>query len=123
MGGRGYQTTSFGPPVTPKVIKSLMIANAVVFVGLLKAGVLLSGSFTELWADIEKMATGAILPFLVSILNGQVHSDNKMRLVSLRWKHPRPIMHVGMVKNMAIGVFVVSSSKRVNPQGFSCERP
>ena len=31
MGGRGYQT-SFGPPVTPQIIKNLMIANAVVFV-------------------------------------------------------------------------------------------
>jgi membrane associated rhomboid family serine protease len=30
--GRGYQTVRFGPPVTPNVIKQLLIANLVVFV-------------------------------------------------------------------------------------------
>jgi membrane associated rhomboid family serine protease len=30
--GRGYQTVSFGPPVTPNVIKQLLIANLAVFV-------------------------------------------------------------------------------------------
>jgi len=29
--GRGYQTSSFGPPLTPPVVKYLMIANLVVF--------------------------------------------------------------------------------------------
>ena len=32
MYGRGHQTVSFGPPVTPNVIKYLMIANLAVFV-------------------------------------------------------------------------------------------
>ena len=32
MNGRGYQQMSFGPPVTPQIIKTLMIANLVVFV-------------------------------------------------------------------------------------------
>ena len=32
MQGRGHQTVSFGPPVTPDVIKYLMIANVAVFV-------------------------------------------------------------------------------------------
>ena len=32
MHGRGYQTVSFGPPVTPNVIKQLLIANLAVFV-------------------------------------------------------------------------------------------
>jgi membrane associated rhomboid family serine protease len=31
--GRGYQTIRFGPPVTPNVIKQLLIANLAVFVG------------------------------------------------------------------------------------------
>jgi membrane associated rhomboid family serine protease len=30
--GRGYQTVRFGPPVTPNVIKQLLIANLAVFV-------------------------------------------------------------------------------------------
>lgn len=32
MNGRGYQQMSFGPPVTPQVVKNLMIANLVVFI-------------------------------------------------------------------------------------------
>ncbi len=32
MYGRGYNTSGFGPPVTPNVIKQLMIANVAVFV-------------------------------------------------------------------------------------------
>ena len=32
MYGRGHQTVSFGPPVTPNVIKQLLIANLAVFV-------------------------------------------------------------------------------------------
>ncbi len=68
----------------------LVVVNAVAFVGLLKLDVLFSGAWTELWADIEKVVTGAVLPFLVGILNGQVGADNKARLVFLRWQHPLP---------------------------------
>ena len=32
MHGRGYQTSSFGPPLTPPIVQQLMIANLVVFV-------------------------------------------------------------------------------------------
>ena len=32
MHGRGYQTSGFGPPLTPPVVQHLMIANLVVFV-------------------------------------------------------------------------------------------
>lgn len=68
----------------------LLAVNAVAFVGLLKMNVLFSGAWTELWADLEEVATGAVLPFLVSILNGQLGADNKARLVFLRWRHPLP---------------------------------
>jgi membrane associated rhomboid family serine protease len=48
--GRGYQTVSFGPPVTPNVIKQLLIANLAVFVA--------QALFVNLWQ------LGAVTPYL-----------------------------------------------------------
>jgi membrane associated rhomboid family serine protease len=48
--GRGYQTVRFGPPVTPNVIKQLLIANLVVFVA------------QALWPQLWQL--GAATPYL-----------------------------------------------------------
>ena len=50
MYGRGYQTVRFGPPVTPNVIKQLLIANLAVFVA--------QALFPSLWR------LGAVTPYL-----------------------------------------------------------
>lgn len=38
MYGRGHQTVSFGPPVTPDIVKYLLIANVAAFVGQVMVG-------------------------------------------------------------------------------------
>ncbi len=50
MHGRGYQTVRFGPPVTPNVIKQLLIANLVAFVA------------QALWPQLWQL--GAATPYL-----------------------------------------------------------
>ncbi len=50
MYGRGHQTVSFGPPVTPNVIKQLLIANLAVFVA--------QALFPPLWQ------LGSVTPYL-----------------------------------------------------------
>jgi len=48
--GRGYQTVRFGPPVTPNVIKQLLIANLAVFVA--------QAVFPALWQLVDVAPSG-----------------------------------------------------------------
>lgn len=71
-------------------LAALFLINAIVFVAVLKLPEMIAGEWALLWNDVKEIATGAALPFLIGILNGQVSADNKARLVFLRWRHPLP---------------------------------
>lgn len=76
MHGRGYQTVSFGPPVTPDVIKYLLIANVGVF--LLQHVIAGFGDLFALWPSLVWERGFVWQPF------------------TYMWLHaPRSLVHIG----------------------------
>src|SRR3954471_24451530 len=67
-----------------------MLANLAVFLLFIQSGTLFAGGWTEMVKVIESAIPAGLGLILIGVLNAQLSSQAKARLIFLRWDDPLP---------------------------------